>query len=213
MSFRLSRSSSSSKCRRLPTPRSFSSPARLSCAAGVLRDGKLRAAGLLAPEEVAYRLDCGVLEVEVGLKVQFHVIPSYRLLTFSSPCCWRMAVRLVLATSSAKALSRNTTVRFARRGQFLVPCDDAQRQRLHFGGGDLLGQADEQGARADAVDCLAGNALLFDGHGEVETELEEQLEEDVRLGAVGLQVLGVLLQCRGKVFAVRFPCGCCWKRA
>ena len=37
------------------------------------------------------------------------LLHPHRLLTFSSPCCWRMAVRLVLATSSAKALSRKTT--------------------------------------------------------------------------------------------------------
>ena len=69
-------------------------------------------------------------------------------------------MRLVLATSSAKALSRKTTVRLAGRGQFLVPGHDAQRQRFDLGGGDLRGEADEQRAGADAVDGLAGDGLL-----------------------------------------------------
>ena len=33
----------------------------------------------------------------------------YRLRTFPSSCCFRMATRFVLATSSSKALSRKTT--------------------------------------------------------------------------------------------------------
>ena len=53
-------------------PRSFSIPGRLSCRLESLRDGELRAAGLLAAEQVAHRLDGGVLEVEVGLEMQFH---------------------------------------------------------------------------------------------------------------------------------------------
>ena len=50
---------------------------------------------------------------------------------------------------------------FTRRSQCLVPLDDAEGQRLDFLAGDLRGEADEEGARADAVDGLAGNGLLF----------------------------------------------------
>lgn len=35
-------------------------------------DGELGTAGLLATKEVAHRLDCGVLVVQVWLKMQFH---------------------------------------------------------------------------------------------------------------------------------------------
>ena len=45
---------------------------------------------------------------------------------------------------------------------------------------------------------LPAMRLLFDGHAEVEAELEQQLEEDVLLGAVGLQVLD---GCSTSVFA------------
>jgi len=46
-----------------------------------------------------------------GYRAVWHrPLPFYRLRTFSSPYCWRMAARLVLATSSVKALSRKTTV-------------------------------------------------------------------------------------------------------
>ena len=68
-----------------------------------------------------------------------------------------------------------------------------------------MGEADEKRARADAVDGLAGDGLLLDGHGEVEAEFEQQLEEDVRLGAVGLEVLDGGFERFGKVLAVRLP--------
>ena len=43
---------------------------------------------------------------------------------------------------------------------------------LHFGGGYLLGEADEEGARADAVDGRLGDGLMLDGHGEIEAEFQ-----------------------------------------
>src|SRR5260370_34181408 len=101
-----------------------------------------------------------------------------------------MAVRLVLARSSAKALSRKTiVVSPACRSQLPVPGHDAQRQRLHLGGGDLRGEADEKRACADAVDGLAGDGPVLDWHRQVESEFEQQFKQDVRLGAVGFQML------------------------
>ena len=71
-----------------------------------------------------------------------------------------------------------------------MPGDDAQRQWLDLVAADLRSQADEQRAGADAVDGLAGDGLLSRwARSQVEAELEQQLEEDVLLGAVGLQVL------------------------
>ena len=93
----------------------------------------------------------------------------------------------------------------ARWGQRLVPVHDAEGQRLDFLSGDLRGEADEQRAGADAVDGLASEGLLLDGHGQVEAELEEQLEEDIRLGAVGLEVLDRFFERLREVLAVRFP--------
>ena len=52
---------------------------------------------------------------------------------------------------------------------------------------------------------LPAMVFCLDGHGQVEAELEEQLEEDVLLGAVGLQVLDVIFQRLLEVVAVRFP--------
>ena len=57
-----------------------------------------------------------------------------------------------------------------------MPGSNAQRQRLDFGSCDLLCKADQQGARANVVDGLAGNGLLLDGDSQVEAELEQQLE-------------------------------------
>ena len=86
-----------------------------------------------------------------------------------------------------------------------MPRGDAQRQRFHLGGGDLFGEADQEDPHADAVDRLARNALLLDRHGEVKAEFQEQLEEDVPLGPVGLQMLGVLLEGCREVVAVGVP--------
>ena len=52
---------------------------------------------------------------------------------------------------------------------------------------------------------FAGDGLLLDRNGQVEAELEQQLEEDVLLGAVGLQVLDGLFKRLRKIVAVRFP--------
>ena len=73
--------------------------------------------------------------------------------------------------------------------------------------GDLSGEADEQHAAADAVHGLAGDRLLLDGHAEVEAELEQQLEEDVLLGAVGLRgVRRWSSSVSAEFVAVRLPC-------
>ena len=74
---------------------------------GFLGYGELGAANLLALEEGADGLDGGVLVVQVGFEMELH---AYKLRTLSRPCWLRMAVRLVLVTSSAKALSRKTMV-------------------------------------------------------------------------------------------------------
>lgn len=58
-------------------------------------------------------------------------------------------------------------LRFAHRGQLLVPGDDAERQRLHLGAADLGGKADQQSAGAYAVNGLVGEDLLLDRHGDV----------------------------------------------
>ena len=187
-------------------PRSFcAKPSRIWASAAIARDGELRAADLLPAEQVADRLDGLELVVEVGFEVEFHRRPSYRLRTLAMPCCSRMAARLVLATSSAKALSRKTQVVSPGRGEFLVPLDDALRQRLHLAALDLLGEAGDQDAAADGVHVLAGDRARLDGHAEVEAELEQQLVEDVRLGAVGLQVLDGVEQRLVEVVAVRLP--------
>ena len=56
------------------------------------------------------------------------------------------------------------------------------------------------------MDSLAGDGLLFDGHGQIEAELEEQLEEDVLLGAISLKVFDGLFQRCREIIAVRLPC-------
>ena len=94
--------------------------------------------------------------------------------------------------------------------QCLVPRHEAEGQRLHVGLRDGGREADEQRAAADGVDVmrlLRGSATCFrlDGHAEVEAELEEQLEEDVLLGAVGLEVLDGGFEGLGEVVAVRLP--------
>ena len=52
---------------------------------------------------------------------------------------------------------------------------------------------------------LAGNGALNHRHAEVEAELEEQLEEDVLLRAVGLEVNNGGFESLGKLLAVRPP--------
>ena len=52
---------------------------------------------------------------------------------------------------------------------------------------------------------LPAMAFCFDGHRQVEAELEQQLEEDVLLGAVGLEVLDGVFERFGEVLAVRLP--------
>ena len=53
---------------------------------------------------------------------------------------------------------------------------------------------------------LPAMVFVLDGHAEVEAELEQQLEEDVRLGAVGLQVLdGSSSSVCARFVAVRLP--------
>ena len=87
-------------------------------------------------------------------------------------------MRLVLATSSAKALSRKTTVS-RRRAQLLMPGDDAESQGSTSSRVILGARQTKQRPSSDAVDRLAGDRLRFDRDHEVEAELEEQLEEDV----------------------------------
>ena len=106
-------------------------------------------------------------------------------------------------------------MRLAGRGQCLVPLHDTLRQRLHLARGDLLGEAGEQHAAADRCGLsLPAIVLLLDRHAEVEAELEQQLEEDVRLGAVGLQVLDGIVERLGRDRRGPAPTrGCYWSRA
>ena len=91
-----------------------------------------------------------------------------------------------LAYIVGKGAIAEDDVRFARRGQLLVPSDYAKSKWLHLGGGNVLGEAHQKRARADVMDGLSSYSLLFDGNGEVEAQLEQQLEKNVLLGAVGL---------------------------
>ena len=54
-------------------PKSFCAKARVCCdAKRITGDGELGAADFLTTEEIAHRLDGGVLIVQVGLEVKFH---------------------------------------------------------------------------------------------------------------------------------------------
>jgi hypothetical protein len=90
-------------------------------------------------------------------------------------------------------------------GLFLVPRHQPGGQGLHIGLRDGFGEACKQGARSDAVDCMACDFPGFDGHAEFEAELEQQLEENVLLGAVGLEMIHGGFEALGEVLAVRVP--------
>ena len=166
MALRFSSSSSSSSVRRLPMPRSFSqAQAKLrGPTASRVTVNSVRQISWPRKRSQTASIACELV-VEIGLEVQFHRLhPRYRLRTFSSPCCWRMAVRLVLATSSAKALSRKTTVVSPAGASSLCQLDDAERERLHVGRSRSARRDRRAGPAADAVDGLAGDRLLLDGH-------------------------------------------------
>jgi hypothetical protein len=94
---------------------------------------------------------------------------------------------------------------FTRRGQLLVPFDDPEGQWLDLVASDLGSETNDERTRANAVDCFPGNGLLLDWHAEVETELEEQLVEDVRLGPVDPKMLYAQLQRLFHIFADWLP--------
>lgn len=94
--------------------------------------------------------------------------------------------------------------------QCLVPGHEAEGQRLHVALRDGGREADERRAAADGVDFLrllhsSFDLLPFNRRAEVEAELEEQLEEDVLLGAVGLEVFNGGFEGFDDVLAVRLP--------
>ena len=109
-------------------------------------DGELGTADFLAAEQVAHRLDGRRAGSRGWVQSEVSWLAPYRLLTFSSPCCWRMAVRLVLATSSAKALSRKTTVS-RPSGQVACARRRCRAPALDFSRLHSADKADEQGAR------------------------------------------------------------------
>ena len=121
------------------------------------------------------------------------------------PCCSRMAARLVLATSSAKALSRKTQVVSPAGASSLcqstMPCASGSTSSR------LILSARQAISTPPPMLWTALPAIVFclDGHAEVEAELEQQLVEHVRLGAVGLQVLHGVEQRLVEVVAVRLP--------
>ena len=49
------------------------------------------------------------------------------------------------------------------------------------------------------------NDFGFDGHGKIEAELEQELKEDVLLGAVNFQILRMRFKAGGEVGADRVP--------
>ena len=75
---------------------------------------------------------------------------------------------------------------FAGPRQSSMPFDDAQRERLGVVFGDGPGQARNQNATADRMNVFAGDLAFLDGH---TAKLQQQLVENVCLGAVGLQML------------------------
>ena len=95
---------------------------------------------------------------------------------------------------------------FPGGGQGFVPVHHAQSERLHFFPGDGRGEADEQCACADAVYGLACDLTLLHRHCQVEAQFQEQLEEDVCLGAVGFEVVDGVFQRFSEIGPVRFPC-------
>jgi hypothetical protein len=55
------------------------------------------------------------------------------------------------------------------------------------------------------VDRLARYRLGFDRHGELEAELEKELEEDILFGAIGFHVLDRIEERLRQIFTVRVP--------
>ena len=86
-----------------------------------------------------------------------------------------------------------------------MPCNNALRQRLNLITGDMSGKADKQHATADGVNLFACKCPFLDRNTEVKAKFEEQLIENVRLGAVTLQMFNGVKECFFDIITIRFP--------
>ena len=116
-----------------------------------------------------------------------------------------MAARLVLATSSSKALSRKTTVVSARGFELLVPLGNTEGQRLDFFPNDLLVKANDQCSGTNGAHGLARDGPGLDWDAEVKTKLEQQFVEDVVFATIRLDVVNAVEKRFFQIIAVRFP--------
>ena len=150
-------------------------------------DREFGSAGFLSVEKATNGFDGLKLIIEVGLEVEFHGSRSEATDRFEAVLVedGRQVGLGHVIGERAVAKDHDT---LASWGLLFVPRDYAKSQGLGLPLRDGAGEADEENATADAVDGLVGNGALNDRHAEVEAELEEQLEEDILLRAVGLEV-------------------------
>ena len=89
--------------------------------------------------------------------------------------------------------------------KLFVPLGNAEGQRIDFPSVNMLVEAGEQRPGTDGVHSLACNDLGLDGHAQVETELKQQLVEDVVLASIRFDVVDTVEQRSFQVVAVRLP--------
>ena len=109
--------------------------------------------------------------------------------------CFRVSARFVLATSSAKALSRNTTVDSPAGERASYPVRYADREGLHIITGDRVIEADNQRTGTNRMYGLVRDRFRLDGHTEIEAELHKQLVEYVLFGSAWLDMVKPGKQC------------------
>ena len=94
---------------------------------------------------------------------------------------------------------------FTSGSELFVPVGYSERQRLDLGAGDGLVEAGDQGACTYGVHELSGDGQGFHGYAEIETELQQQLVEDVLFASISLDVVNVVEQCCFDVVGCRLP--------
>ena len=89
--------------------------------------------------------------------------------------------------------------------KLFVPCNNALGERLNLITGDMSSKADKQHTTADGVNLFTCKRPFLDRNTEVKAKFEEQFIENVRLGAVSLQMIYRVGKSKLKVLAIRFP--------
>ena len=91
------------------------------------------------------------------------------------------------------------------RGELVTPLHDPQGQWLGIGRLDLRREAGEEHAAADAFHLFARDLLRLDRDAEIEAGLEEDVVDEIVVGAVGLNVVDRFGDRRGDILRGRIP--------